>query len=51
MVWVTRLLIRLVEEKLIATVADLYSLELKALSGLERLAEKVSMQLISCVRG
>ena len=40
---------QLVEEKLIATVADLYSLELKALSGLERLAEKSACNLLAAL--
>ena len=40
---------QLVEERLIATVADLYSLELTALSGLERLAEKSASNLLAAL--
>jgi len=40
---------QLVEEKLIDTVADLYSLELSALSSLERLAEKSATNLLAAL--
>jgi len=40
---------QLVEERLIETVADLYSLELTALSGLERLAEKSASNLLAAL--
>ena len=40
---------QLVEEKLITTIADLYSLELKVLSGLERLAEKSASNLLAAL--
>jgi DNA ligase (NAD+) len=40
---------QLVEEKLIDTVADLYSLELEVLSGLERLAEKSASNLLAAL--